>query len=458
MNGALANLFGLFVRIGLQVVQVPVFLHFWSTDRFGEWLIVSSIPTYLSLSGLGFGTAAGNAVARLAAQGDQSAVRAILRAAFLISTGSCLIASTAIIGSAMLFDLPPLLGLREIVGVQFVQIALAWCAVILVRMVFGLAETALRAVGRYPTFVMLENVAQILEFAGVVVALVMFGTPLSAIVAMLLVRLAFAVATAIGIRARYRWTIHGEAQPIGRWVRELIRPSLAFLVIPISQSLNLQGTLLVAGHFFGPTGAAVLSTARTLGRLVETGLNMINNVVYEEVGYAAGADDKPGLKRILIHATAASIVVGVGASVFLLLVGPSIYELWTHNKLALNRGVLIAVLAAGVVRSLISSSTALLAGLNRHGSYSVVLLASTVISLVAAVLLESQGLVAVAASALLAEVLVAVHVFPKGLHGAGMTARELLGGLVDPRNYHLGPWRRGRAAVASPEPSEHGTP
>ena len=44
----------------IQLIQVPVFLHFWSLPLYGEWLLVNSIPTYLSFSTTGFGTVAGN--------------------------------------------------------------------------------------------------------------------------------------------------------------------------------------------------------------------------------------------------------------------------------------------------------------------------------------------------------------------------------------------------------------
>ena len=82
---------------------------------------------------------------------------------------------------------------------------------------------------------------------------------------------------------------------------------MGFLIIPISQSLNLQGVLLVVGHFFGPTEAAILATARTLARLVETAINMVYNLAFEEVGYAAGANDS---QRSQAHPDCLDLCVG----------------------------------------------------------------------------------------------------------------------------------------------------
>jgi len=44
----------------VQIVSVPVFLHFWGVKLYGEWLIISGIPTYLRLSYVGFATVACN--------------------------------------------------------------------------------------------------------------------------------------------------------------------------------------------------------------------------------------------------------------------------------------------------------------------------------------------------------------------------------------------------------------
>ena len=52
----------------------------------------------------------------------------------------------------------------------------------------------------------------------------------------------------------------------------------------------------------------------------------------------------------------------------------------------------VAVIAAGLIRAVAVPSAAFLAGLNRHSRYSLVLLGSTLVSLVLAMLLTPFGL------------------------------------------------------------------
>jgi len=444
IRGALANLYALALKILLQVGQVPLFLHVWGAEQFGEWLLMTSIPTYLALSGLGFGTAAGNAISRLSASGDALAVRAILRAAWVVLTIASLTACAGVVLFCAVVDVPDFLGLHWLAGGAFTRILVLLCALVLVRMQFGLAESAFRATGRYPSFVMLDNTCQLLEFVAAALALIVVGTAEAVVIGMLLARLAGLLGAVRYIARRHSWILFGPAAPLRPWLRSLIAPSFGFVIMPISQSLSLQGTLLVAGHAFGPTAAAVLSTARTLARLVETALGLIYNLVYVEVGYAAGAADHAGLKRIMAWTTAASTLAGGVLSAGLLAFGPLIYRYWTHGKIDLDFGVLGMVLLAGVVRAFSTPAAAILAGLNQHSRYAMVLFASTSVSLMLAVAIRNTGLVGIAAASILMEVLVAAYAVPRGLAAAGLSLPEMLEILKDPAGLRRLAQRLGR--------------
>jgi hypothetical protein len=45
----------------VRFVSVPLFLHAWTTEMYGEWLILYSLLAYFSLGNLGFAQAAANA-------------------------------------------------------------------------------------------------------------------------------------------------------------------------------------------------------------------------------------------------------------------------------------------------------------------------------------------------------------------------------------------------------------
>jgi len=67
-----ANSFGMAITIGIQLISLPLFLHYWNTSTYGVWLMLSAIPAYLSMADVGMVTAAGN---RMNMAADRPAAR-----------------------------------------------------------------------------------------------------------------------------------------------------------------------------------------------------------------------------------------------------------------------------------------------------------------------------------------------------------------------------------------------
>ena len=68
IKGISANLVSQVINAAIQLVSLPIFLKYWGADLYGEWLILSSIPIYLSMSDIGFGVAAANEMTMKIAQ------------------------------------------------------------------------------------------------------------------------------------------------------------------------------------------------------------------------------------------------------------------------------------------------------------------------------------------------------------------------------------------------------
>src|SRR5277367_4383104 len=73
----------------IQLIQIPVFLHFWSVPLYGEWMIVNSIPAYLSFSNGGFGSVAGNEMTMLVARDDRAAALRVFQSCWWLIAGIC---------------------------------------------------------------------------------------------------------------------------------------------------------------------------------------------------------------------------------------------------------------------------------------------------------------------------------------------------------------------------------
>jgi len=81
VRGFGASAMGPVVTALVQLVSVPVFLRFWGAHLYGEWMVLSAIPTYLSLSDTGFGSVAGDDMTMRVARGDRAGAHSRSRAA-----------------------------------------------------------------------------------------------------------------------------------------------------------------------------------------------------------------------------------------------------------------------------------------------------------------------------------------------------------------------------------------
>ena len=87
--GFLSNWISRLAGVLIQLVQVPVFLHFWGKLLFGDWLLVSAIPVYLSFSNVGFGSVASNEMTMRMGREDQDGALAVFQSCWWLITGIC---------------------------------------------------------------------------------------------------------------------------------------------------------------------------------------------------------------------------------------------------------------------------------------------------------------------------------------------------------------------------------
>ncbi|HMF54366.1 MAG TPA: hypothetical protein VK593_08450, partial [Edaphobacter sp.] len=70
----------------IQLIQVPVFLHFWSVPLYGEWMIIIAVPSYLNVSNFGFGNVAGNEMTMMTARGDRDGALRVFQSCWWLIT------------------------------------------------------------------------------------------------------------------------------------------------------------------------------------------------------------------------------------------------------------------------------------------------------------------------------------------------------------------------------------
>lgn len=390
-KGAAANSLALVARILQQLLQVPLFLAFWPADRYGDWLVLWTLPAYLTLGGAGFGAAGGNVLAGLAHENagaaDKARAQTVFKAVWLMIT-----AGTAVIGLAVTLIVAfaasrGAIALETVPSTELVA-AVAWFALyVFLRSEASVMETGFRYVKAYPLYTVLDNGALLVEFAALAVALSLGGGVADLAAALCVVRAMVLAFAAIVVRARAGFLFAGWRNgEIGRAMRELATPALGFLLVPAGHALSLQGFVILVSVVFGASATAVFVTLRTMVRFVDTVLSLAFNIMYYEVAYTEKGGERRAFAARLFQATPVFFTLTLGYCTVLWVFGDGLHAVWTQGKVAFDKGLLLIFSLAALVRSLNAAPVAIVSGANLLFRYGLVYVCAAGLALGLAVL------------------------------------------------------------------------
>jgi O-antigen/teichoic acid export membrane protein len=400
----------------IQLIQVPVFLHFWAVPVYGEWMILNSIPSYLSFSNIGFGTVAGNEMTMMVAREDRQGALRVFQSCwwFIAMICSAVIALLSII----LYYIPAarLLKIHNISPSDAKWIIFYLGVSVMLGQFEQLLQSAYRCIGRYPYGTFIKSIFSLSAFSCMILAVVFNAGPR-------FTALVFACANVTGtailcflVRRDIPWIEYGWKHASFAEIRALARPAIAFMGFPIGNALNLQGTLLAVGYALGPTAVVVFGTARTVSRVALQMVQMVNGTFEPEMSIAYGARDLPLVRSLLRRACQLALIVAVVIVLAMMSVGPWFLHHWTGGHVPPSRVLLDILLLVVVLYALWSTSSVLMTSTNQHQRLATYYVIGTSIACTLCYFLaRAFGLYGAAASLLVSELVMNLYVVPAAL-------------------------------------------
>src|ERR1039458_7387608 len=242
----------------IQLVQLPVFLHYWTMPLYGDWLIVSAVPTYLSFSTTGFGTVAGNEMTMMVARDDHAGALRVFQSCWWVIAGLCS-APILLLSGALYFLLAArLLGIHNIAEGDTKWIVFYLGVSVLLGQLEQLLQSAYRSIMRYAYGTSVKSVMSLTAFALTLVAVALHQGPRITALVYACANVAGTMILALLVKRDIRWIEFGWSHASAAKMRTMVRPALAFMCFPIGNSLNLAGTQMAVNYAMGAT-----STSRT---------------------------------------------------------------------------------------------------------------------------------------------------------------------------------------------------
>jgi len=394
--GVAAHIYAQAVTIVTQLATLPIFLSRWTTEQYGQWIVLSAIPVYLTIADFGIVTAAGNLMSMHKAREETVELNRVFKSSLFTIVLVVPVLAVCTIGPLLIF------GFGLSIEHRFVLAAFMMTS--LLNVGCGLFDAAYRPFGKYPKVTVLLTTARVVDWIGTIAGLFVGGSLLSAALGLLCGRVVSCIGLflfALRDVPELTWNLDQIDLSL---VRQLIRSGIGFLSFPTGSLLTLQGMVVLVGAQLGGSAVALFNSSRTLARLLAQLSILTGKSMAPEISklYGSGKNQEADrLVKQLLWTILPLTVLGAAALEWL---GPIILFHWSHGKIGFDRVVFTWLLIGAICAGYWQIRSTQLTATNRHSLLAAMFLGVSAAALVVAFLTERAfGLAAAAASTCLVE-------------------------------------------------------
>jgi len=400
----------------IQLIQLPVFLHYWSVPLYGDWLIVNTIPAYLSFSSIGFGSVAGNEMTMLVARDDRASALRVFESCWWLIALLCSAITLLLAGGLNYLPATRLLRIDNISEHDTRWIIFYLAVSVLLGQLEQLLQSAYRCIGRYPYGSFVKSLMSLTAFGLTLVAVALHQGPRVTALVFAVANIAGTVLLAILVKRDIPWIEFGYRHASVAEVRALVRPALAFMCFPIGNAMNLAGTQLAVNYALGPVSVVIFSAARTVSRAALQMVQLVNSTFEPEITIAFGAKKIELTRTLHRRACQFALIVALVLVTAMMTVGPWFLTHWSRGHVPPSRGLLSVLLLVVVGFALWSTSSTLMTATNQHQRMAVVYVIATALTCAVCFFFARwKGLYGAAASLLVSELAMNAYVLPASL-------------------------------------------
>ena len=326
------------IRVMEQLLLIPFFLTAWGAAYYGEWVTLSIIPTILTFTNFGFGSAVSNSFVLAYTGGDKQKAADINKNGILVVGGSIVIGAiftAAILWGGSYFHIFE----NSIIPINEAILAIALLMAgrlisfyhLLIEGYYRGARKAVlsgflyagsSAINLVVGFCVLYGEGGIVEYAFYQFLVTTLFTIVYFVIGRRLVDLK-------GYQGRY----------ILLDIKQITSKGMGYMMDPVWQCIYFQGSTLVVRLTLGPEAVAAFNTIRTACRSVSQIFNVVNGSIFPELQYEYGQGNMKTVHRLFRLSVLSSIFVGVIGVIFLSFFGMEIYNWWTQSQLSVSSEV-----------------------------------------------------------------------------------------------------------------------
>ncbi|GAA5483679.1 hypothetical protein Hsar01_02913 [Haloferula sargassicola] len=314
-----------------QLLMVPILIHAWGVEYYGNWLVLSAIPSFMAMSNLGLGSSAAAKIAtRPVAQRTDNA-KTFISAIAGISV--VFIVLVTIIACWATFK-----G-QELAGIPYgFWILISLLVPNFVKMASQPLQGWWNSIGKAHTGMHLTQILVGVEILLYFTIPIAGGRALAVTVSSAVWALVWALGYYVILKRRKCPLL--EVVPVDIVeIKNLMGKGVGYQLSPLWQALLFQGSIVLAKALFGAPGAAVWGSLRIINRIGNQTLELVSQSCGPEFQRNA-SHDRLAQNRILYSK---SLLISLGIAIIiagsLFAFGGEIFNIWTQGKMVAPKEV-----------------------------------------------------------------------------------------------------------------------
>lgn len=404
------NFYGIGVNLLSQIILVPFFISYWGVELYADWIALTAITSFFSMSDIGLNTVTANQYSMFYSKSQFSECNSLLANNFLL---------ILIMWSLSLLCCAVIMNIVEIGNVMNLHVVSSKIgSIVLLLLISKIYISMLGSV--YAAIYRARSVAYKTFFISNTVRLIDALTLLLGILfKMDLIFISFLYCmTSIlqllfySLDTSFRYKVNINIKKINlQLFKSLLLPSLSFMSFPLGYAIIMQGNTLIVNKYFGADCVVLYNTTRTICNFLKVVPNAIKNATWPEFTIAYAKKNTNRMKQLYQKTIFISLTFVVLSSVFLLICGDYIYQIWTNNAVTFSFSLMFAYMTTIFFNSIWETSGMTLMATNKHTKLGILFVLFSAISFFLALIIapNTKNLIAIVLCVLLVDFSLSVY-------------------------------------------------